>query len=57
MIQDLQLEYVDLYLVHWPFSQKPENENYGQDLEEVPYIDTWREMEVNNILLYINKNM
>ena len=49
-MQDLQLEYVDLYLVHWPFSQKPETEAYGQDLEEVPYIDTWREMEVSNFM-------
>ncbi|OUM64370.1 hypothetical protein PIROE2DRAFT_51311, partial [Piromyces sp. E2] len=44
-LKDLQLDYLDLYLVHWPFSQKPESEGYGQDLEEVPYIDTWREME------------
>ncbi|ORX42849.1 aldo-keto reductase [Piromyces finnis] len=44
-LKDLQLNYVDLYLVHWPFSQKPGSEGFGKDIEDIPYIDTWREME------------
>jgi len=44
-LKDLQLDYVDLYLIHWPFAQKPENGGFCVDLEDVPLIDTWREME------------
>jgi len=44
-LKDLQLEYVDLYLIHWPFAQKPDSQGFCQDLEDIPLIDTWREME------------
>ncbi|ORX84109.1 Aldo/keto reductase [Anaeromyces robustus] len=44
-LEDLQLDYVDLYLIHWPFSQKPGSEKFGENLEEVPILDTWKEME------------
>lgn len=51
-IEDLGLEYLDLYLIHWPF---PNHHAPGVDVESrdpdaVPYIheqfmETWREME------------
>ncbi|CAB3219878.1 unnamed protein product [Arctia plantaginis] len=36
----LQLDYVDLYLVHWPFSINANGEDTGID-----YLETWRGME------------
>ncbi|AVR46729.1 aldehyde oxidoreductase [Christiangramia fulva] len=49
-LEDLQLEYLDLYLIHWPVAFKPEINGFpeGPDdylsLEEVPLIETWNEM-------------
>ncbi|MEM9834405.1 MAG: aldo/keto reductase [Bacteroidota bacterium] len=50
-LKDLQLEYLDLYLMHWPVVLKPGTiyPQSGGDflsLEEAPIIDTWRAMEV-----------
>ncbi|XP_050667577.1 aldo-keto reductase AKR2E4-like isoform X4 [Leptidea sinapis] len=36
----LQLDYLDLYLVHWPVAATINGED-----EEIDYIDTWRGME------------
>lgn len=49
-LQDLQMDYLDLYLIHWPVALKkgtgyPENANDFIALEEVPIIETWRGME------------
>jgi len=44
-LKDLQLDYVDLYLVHWPIAQRPDSPEFGKNIEDVPIIDTWREME------------
>jgi len=44
-LNDLQLDYVDLYLIHWPIAEKPGNEEFCLNVEDVPLIDTWREME------------
>ena len=46
----LQLEYLDLYLIHWPVVLKPEVvfPSKGSEmlsLEDVPTIETWRGME------------
>jgi diketogulonate reductase-like aldo/keto reductase len=51
-LQDLQLEYLDLYLIHWPF---PNHHAPGVDVDSrdphaIPYIHenymkTWRQME------------
>lgn len=49
-LTDLNLDYLDLYLMHWPvalqpgvgFPKRPED---FRSLEEVPLIDTWRAME------------
>lgn len=51
-LQDLQLDYVDLYLMHWPVAFKNE-EGKGQVTDEegrvitedIPLEDTWRAME------------
>lgn len=50
-IKDLGLDYIDLYLIHWPVATEyvdPEVKypsGFGSNEESVPIIDTWREME------------
>lgn len=44
-LKSLQLDYLDLYLMHWPVSQKPREELFHGDFENIPIIDTWRELE------------
>ncbi len=49
-LQDLQLDYLDLYLVHWPIAFKsdvlgPKGEDDFIPLTELPLIGTWRGME------------
>ena len=46
----LQLDYLDLYLVHWPVAFKhgvgfPQKASDYYSLEEVPIIETWKQME------------
>ena len=49
-LSDLQLEYLDLYLIHWPIAFKPGLEGFPQSdedylsLDEVPIIETWKAM-------------
>ncbi len=49
-LNDLQLDYLDLYLIHWPVAFKPDV-NFPEDassllsLSEVPLIETWQGME------------
>ncbi|TQI70586.1 alcohol dehydrogenase (NADP+) [Gramella sp. Hel_I_59] len=48
-LKDLQLEYLDLYLIHWPVAFKPdvsfpERAEDFLSLKEVPLIETWKEM-------------
>ena len=49
-LHDLRLDYLDLYLIHWPIALKHEIE-YPQkasdlfSLEECPLIETWKAME------------
>lgn len=48
-LKDLQLDYLDLYLMHWPVAFKkgvgfPENDDQYLSLEEAPIIDTWEMM-------------
>ncbi|MDJ0507870.1 MAG: aldo/keto reductase [Crocosphaera sp.] len=49
-LQDLQLDYLDLYLIHWPVAFKsdvnfPEDGSGLLSLSEVPLIETWQGME------------
>lgn len=49
-LADLQLDYLDLYLIHWPVAFKPEvgfpeKADDFYSLEEVPIIETWTELE------------
>lgn len=45
----LGLDYVDLYLVHWPIAFREGHEGRPEDgtptTTDVDYIDTWRGME------------
>lgn len=53
-LADLQTDYLDLYLIHWPVSFRRINDTerfpideqtYGVDVIDVPIIETWRAME------------
>lgn len=49
-LSDLGLDYLDLYLVHWPIANQPDKPSARtaadfRTLEEVPLTDTWRGME------------
>ncbi len=49
-LQKLQLDYLDLYLVHWPVAQKhgvarPSSAAEFSPLDEVPLIETWNAMQ------------
>ena len=48
-LKDLQLDYLDLYLIHWPVAFKkgvgfPSKDSEYLSLEEVPVIETWNAM-------------
>lgn len=49
-LSDLQLDYLDLYLIHWPIAFNseilaPRNGSDYITLDEIPIIETWRGME------------
>ncbi|XP_017764961.1 PREDICTED: aldose reductase-like [Eufriesea mexicana] len=50
-LADLGLEYLDLYLIHWPVAFKegdalmPKNADDTVALSDVDYVDTWKAME------------
>ena len=49
-LNDLKLDYLDLYLIHWPVAQKkgvamPQNDGDWVSLEQLPLEQTWAEME------------
>jgi aldehyde reductase len=54
-LKELQLDYLDLYLIHWPLAWEftgyqlkptaPKDEQGRPKFSKTPLIDTWREME------------
>jgi alcohol dehydrogenase (NADP+) len=47
-LSDLQLDYLDLYLIHWPVCMSKDSDIAGAtmvSLEEMPIFDTWRALE------------
>ncbi|XAR68908.1 3-beta-(or 20-alpha)-hydroxysteroid dehydrogenase [Bertholletia excelsa] len=45
-LQDLQLEYLDLYLIHWPVSMKPGSTGFKpENLTQPDIPSTWKAME------------
>ncbi|XP_055627813.1 aldo-keto reductase family 1 member B1-like isoform X2 [Toxorhynchites rutilus septentrionalis] len=50
-LKNLGLDYVDLYLIHWPMGYRegdalfPTDENGKTAYSDVDYVDTWKEME------------
>lgn len=51
-LEDLGLNYLDLYLIHWPFAYKDGSDNFPKTPEGLPllddsvdYLDTWKAME------------
>ena len=50
-LKDLQLDYLDLYLIHWPMALKHGGDPFAKDelgnfqYVDVPYTETWKEME------------
>lgn len=49
-LRDLQIDYLDLYLIHWPVVLKkglglPEKAEDFLPLDEVPLVETWKAME------------
>ncbi|CAL8077539.1 unnamed protein product [Orchesella dallaii] len=50
-LADLRLDYLDLYLIHWPQGYKEEGELFPKDAEgkflysDVDYVDTWKALE------------
>lgn len=47
-LEDLQLDYLDLYLIHWPLAFKKEQPQGVEDLislEEIPLLETWKALE------------
>jgi alcohol dehydrogenase (NADP+) len=50
-LSDLQLDYLDLYLIHWPVAFNstvffPKKEADYLSLEQVPIVETWKALEV-----------
>ncbi len=40
--------------MHWPFAQTPDSKEFDENIEDIPLLDTWKEMEVciNNFFFF-----
>ncbi|KAJ2800774.1 hypothetical protein H4R20_003935 [Coemansia guatemalensis] len=48
ILDELQLEYLDMLLMHWPYAIRPEQDSAdftADEVEDVPIMDTWKAME------------
>lgn len=53
-LNDLKLDYIDLYLIHWPFSFEGDEKGYSKCdengvavIKPISISETWQAMEVN----------
>ncbi|KAG8713662.1 hypothetical protein FRC09_018468, partial [Ceratobasidium sp. 395] len=44
-LKNLGLDYIDLYLMHWPQASDPKTEKFFQPEEHPTYVETWKAME------------
>jgi len=44
-LKNLDMDYVDLYLIHWPSSSDPADPSLKTQYKDWNFIDTWREMQ------------
>jgi len=44
-LSNLQIDYLDLYLIHWPVVSSKKDKGKLIPLEEIPVIETWKAME------------
>ncbi|XP_018320813.1 aldose reductase isoform X1 [Agrilus planipennis] len=50
-LKNLRVDYLDLYLIHWPMAYKEDGELFPKDeqgnilFSNVDYVDTWKELE------------
>jgi alcohol dehydrogenase (NADP+) len=50
-LKDLGLDYIDLFLMHWPCASNPEGKSLAKDNDtnletpNISYVDTWKAME------------
>lgn len=61
-LANLKLDYLDLYLIHWPIAFKQGKDNFPKDeqgnmlYDDVPHLETWKEME-ECVKLGLTKNI
>jgi len=44
-LQKLRVDYVDLYLIHWPINPHVEKEDGSMEFEKIPLYKIWKELE------------
>lgn len=44
-LDELNVEYIDLWLMHWPMAKNPETSKHYSASEGPTFVETWRQME------------